>query len=94
VAPSVASLAAPVAGRLAKSAPAQKALPSAASTTARHSGSRSKASNASPICAISALSKKLLGGRRISTVPTRSDRLTPISLYVVFALMASSRCLT
>jgi hypothetical protein len=49
--------AAPVAGRLAKSAPAQNDLPCAHSTTARHVPSRSNSSSASAIWLISALSK-------------------------------------
>ena len=46
-------------------------------------GRRRCRSNASPISAISAASKKLCGGRRISTVATRPSRLTPISLKPV-----------
>jgi hypothetical protein len=53
-----------------KFAPAQNDLPCAASTTARHWPSRSNASSASPIWLISAMSKKLCGGLRISIVPT------------------------
>jgi choline-sulfatase len=53
--------------------------PSAANTIARHCGSASSCSKASPISATIAESKKLWGGRRISTVATRLSRLTPIS---------------
>src|SRR5690348_3303488 len=68
--------------RLEKSAPAQNERPSAASTIARHCGSASSRSKASPISAISSLSKKLCGGRRISTVATKPSRLTPMSLIL------------
>src|SRR6185312_1589828 len=56
----------------AKSRPAQKCLPSAASTTARHHPVRSNSSYASPTSRNSAVSKKLLGGRRRNTTPTCS----------------------
>ncbi len=69
----------PVSMRFEKSAPAQNERPSAAKTIARQSGSASSRSKASPISATSALSKKLCGGRRISTVATWPSRLTPIS---------------
>jgi hypothetical protein len=51
-------------------APAQNALPCAASTSARQSASASSASKASAISLISAMSKKLFGGRLISTSAT------------------------
>src|SRR5271157_6280867 len=66
--------------RFEKSAPAQNERPSAANTIALHCESASSRSKASPISAISSLSKKLCGGRRISTVATKPSRLTPISL--------------
>jgi len=62
---------------LRESAPAQNDRPSAASTIARHPGSPSSRSNASPISAISSLSKKLCGGRRISTVATKAVLADP-----------------
>src|SRR6185312_15690662 len=56
----------------AKSRPAQKCLPAAASTTARHQPVRSSSSYASATWRSRAVSKKLLGGRHRRTTPTYS----------------------
>ena len=53
-----------------KFAPAQNALPCAASTTARHWSFLSRSCSASAIELISTTSKKLFGGRWISIVAT------------------------
>src|SRR5580704_160551 len=63
-----------------KLAPAQKALPCDARTTARQPSSSSSASSAPAISLMSEMSKKLFGGRRISTRATKSAVSTPISL--------------
>ena len=55
-----------------KSAPAQKCLPSEHSTAARNSGCPSSHAQASARSEMSSVSKKLSGGRPISTVATRS----------------------
>src|ERR1700678_277728 len=66
-----------------KFAPAQNAFPCAARTSARHSASASKVSNAVAISPISAASKKLFGGRLISTSATWPVFSTPMSLNAV-----------
>ena len=63
-----------------KLAPAQNALPCAASTTARASGSLSISVSASAIWLISETSKKFSGGRRISMVVTWPVLSTPMSV--------------
>src|SRR5664279_4010063 len=69
-----------------KLAPAQNALPCAASTTARQLMSWSSASSAPAISWISAISKKLFGGRRISIKATWPVTSTAISVNGPMAL--------
>src|SRR5215475_4305983 len=63
-----------------KLAPAQKALPCAASTTTRMLPSSSKFSKAPAMSLINGISKKLFGGRLISTKATWPRFLISISL--------------
>src|SRR5262249_53620396 len=70
----------------AKLAPAQNALPWAASTMARILTSSSKLSNASAISLIKGISKKLCGGRRISTRAMCPLFSTPMSLMMCVSL--------
>src|SRR5215472_8830796 len=72
-----------------KLAPAQKALPWAAKTTARIWISSSKLSKAAAISLINGISKKLFGGRRISTKATWPLFSMPISLIRVSPLLGS-----
>jgi CDP-diacylglycerol--glycerol-3-phosphate 3-phosphatidyltransferase len=67
--------------RLAKLAPPQKDLPSAQSTTARHAGVSSRASSASARLRMSGTSRKLCGGRWISTSATFPLSATLTSPY-------------
>src|SRR4029453_17565084 len=70
-----------------KLAPAQKCLPAAHSTTARHSGAPPSSSGRWASAPSSGSSKWLFGGRFSSAVTTCPDRLTTMSMS-----FPSARC--
>jgi hypothetical protein len=73
-------------------APAQNALPCAASTVARISGSLSISVKASAIWLISVMSKKLNGGRWISMVATWPLLVKPISVNLLITILDGVGC--